>query len=340
MKKYLYLFGGIMISLIILEILLRLLGLFKTYSEINFNTYQSPYSADHASYLYLAKPNDTMTVNQVEFEYTYYSNPLGLYEDEDMEACDSLNKIIFLGDSFVFGVGAPQDSNLVAHLEKKLDIPIVNAGFPGSDPFFQSKLIDSIFGKRDCQQFIFMVNFSDLYDYVFRGGFERFKTNKKLEYRTEPKIEKFYKHSFLIRAIMHGILKYDFSLLPPSSASVLKKESVIAYNELFKQLNEKYNIIVVIQPYPRQFDENSEILSEVLNYSYLEQLHELLKQSGIPTINLNQGLSEHLNETNYLNYSWKLDGHFNAKGYSLLADIIANELTLNYPEFVNADTDE
>lgn len=139
---------------------------------------------------------------------------------------------------------------------------------------------------------------------------------------------------------MHGILKYDFSLLPPSSASVLKKESVIAYNELFKQLNEKYNIIVMIQPYPRQFDKNSEILSEVLNYGYLENLHGLLQQSGIPTINLNEGLSEQINEMNYLNYSWKLDGHFNAKGYCLLADIIANELTLNHPEFVNADTDE
>lgn len=340
MKKYLYLLWGVVAALIILETLLRVMGLFKTYSEINFNTYQSPYSADHASYLYLAEPNDTMTVRQVEFEYTYYTNNLGFYEAGDIETCDSLNKIVFLGDSFVFGVGAPQDSSVVAQLEKKLDIPIINAGFPGSDPFFQSKLIDSIFSKRNCHQFIFMVNFSDLYDYVFRGGFERFKVSKTLQYRRGPKFEKIYKVSFVARAIVHGILKYDYSLLPPSSASALKKESVIAYNELFKQMNEKYNIIVMIQPYPRQFDENSEILSEVLNYSYLEQLHELLKQSGIPTINLNEGLSEQINEMNYLNYSWKLDGHFNAKGYCLLADIIANELTLNHPEFVNADTDE
>jgi lysophospholipase L1-like esterase len=49
---------------------------------------------------------------------------------------------------------------------------------------------------------------------------------------------------------------------------------------------------------------------------------------------LDPKLKKLLNSDNYLDYSWKLDGHYNAKGYALLGEIIAEELTLNYPEFI------
>ena len=45
-----------------------------------------------------------------------------------------------------------------------------------------------------------------------------------------------------------------------------------------------------------------------------------------------------MNEENYLDYSWELDGHFNAKGDALLSQIIAQEIEKNYPNFiVNCD---
>lgn len=322
-------FIAMAIILLIVEVGLRLSGKLKTYSEKNFGIYKSAYDSKGIDHLFVWKKNDTITSKEQEFIYTYKTNSYGLIDKKNMDTCNYNNTTVFLGDSFVFGVGSPQDSSLPVLLSKKTGQSIINAGIPGSDPFFQQKLIENIFVPEGYTNYIFMVNFSDIYDYVVRGGQERFLENNRVGYRKAPWFEPVYQYSFLFRSLVHLVLKADYSLLSQEKLKKLKEESVIEYVSLFEKIARKKNILIVLQPYARQYAVNDKIMSEVLNYKYLDQLDEALKMKHIKTINLNSRLKKIITDKNYLEYSWELDGHFNSKGYELLSQLISEELKCN-----------
>lgn len=328
MKKLLYILFSLFIALAIVELLLRFSGKLQTYSEQNFNEYQSAYSAEGLDHLFVWPANDVVNPSQTEFDYTYYTNHWGLVFNQDLDTCNRENTYIFFGDSFVFGVGAPQDSSLPVLLGQKLNASIINAGIPGSDPFFQEKLVDSLFAPLGFRQYLFMVNFSDIYDFVIRGGKERFVANQTLKYRQAPWIETPYKYSYVVRAIVHGICRMDFSLLSPKELQILKIEAVTAYTNLFSSLAQKYSIQVVLMPYPRQFAKNNTSLDAVINYESILALGEALETNGVQVFDLNPSVSNVLNESNYTEYSWPIDGHYKAKGYDLLAQILANSVSI------------
>jgi len=179
-----------------------------------------------------------------------------------------------------------------------------------------------------------MVNFSDLYDYICRGGSERFLPNSEIQYREAPSIEPYYKSSFLIRGLTHLVLQRDFSLQSKKITQELKTQAIDDFVQLFNSLPKDIDFVILIQPYAAQYKKDDKINIEKLNYEYLDSLEAKLKANNIKTINLDPKLKKLLNSDNYLDYSWKLDGHYNAKGYALLGEIIAEELTLNYPEFI------
>ena len=325
-KIILYLIFSISFIILILEIGLRSTGKLKTYSEKNFGVYQSPYAVNSKGYFFKEKPLDTIYTFQKEFEYTYFLNDLGLNNKLHIKELDNKDSYLFLGDSFTFGVGAPQDSSLPALLSNFVNCNFINAGFSGSDPFYEKKLIDSIFAPQGFHNYIIMLNFSDLYDYIFRGGNERFLKNGTVVYSKAPSWEKIYQHSFIVRAYVHGILKMDFSLLTSKEMKNKKLKAVSAYAELFNEVNENHNLVVILQPYARQYSQGNQIINEVMQYNYLELLEKELINKEITTINLNKDLQQIINKNNYLDYSWKIDGHYNSNGYLLLAETLAKEL--------------
>lgn len=333
MKTFRSIFIYCLVILALVEIGLRLTGKLKTYSEKNFELYRSAYSTEGVKPLYLWSKNDSIRPRQVEFDFEYHTNAYGLVDDRPLHSCDKGNSLIYLGDSFVFGVGAPQDSSLPRLLENRLGTTIVNAGIPGSDPFFEKRLIDSIFAPLGFQHYLLMVNFSDIQEYLIRGGEERFSVQGEVNYRESPWIETPYQYSYIVRAIVHGILKYDFSLISPAESKKLRLEAVNAYSQLLSEIATKHELIVVLQPYPRQYTQSGTVLSQVLDYAFLEELNTQLQAKGVRSIDLNTQLQTVLHAENYLDYSWQLDGHYNSKGYALLSEILANELTLKYPEF-------
>lgn len=321
------------IILIIVEVGLRFSGRLQTYSEKSFGVYQSPYATNADSHFYMGTPFDTVQNNTKEFSYTYYQNDFGLNDKRNLDTANTHTTTIYLGDSFTGGAGTPQDSTIPVLLSNNSNCTFVNAGFIGSDPFFECKLIDSVFLPKGFKNYIVMINASDLYDYIFRGGEERFLPNGKLQYNKAPCIEKIHKHSYIVRAFLHGILKMDFTLLPPNKMKQKKEEAVNTYTQLFVHQNKKLdgNLLVIVQPYARQYAFSNKVLSEVMNFKYLQQLYENLQENNIKTINLDAPLSKVLNNENYLNYSWEIDGHYNSKGYLLLAQTIQKELDkLNY----------
>lgn len=319
---------SVVVVVLILEIGLRLSGRLKTYSEKSFGVYQSPYAINANSHIYKENPFDTINTTAVEFSYSYIMNDYGLNDKHNLDALNKETTYLYLGDSFTFGAGTPQDSSVPALLTKMNSCTFINAGFSGSDPFFEAKLIDSIFQPLGFSKYIIMVNVSDLYDYIFRGGNERFLPNGKLQFNKAPWWEKLHQHSYIIRAFAHGILKMDFSLLSPKETKKRKEKAINEYTKLFKNLNDNLqsNLIVIVQPYARQYANSNQVLNEVMNFNYLLDLNKSLKFNNIKTINLNDSLSKTINESNYIDYSWEIDGHYNSKGYLLLSQIITSEL--------------
>jgi hypothetical protein len=336
MSKVIYFLLTFFLLLLFLELALRFSGKLRTYPENNFGTYQSAYKDDKEIHLRTWNKNDKINSIQTEFKFKYVTNNYGFLNFHNYKTTNRDSSIVFLGDSFVFGVGASQDSSVCFYLEKKFAFNFINAGIPGSDPFYEKVILDSIFHPLGYKKYLFMVNFSDLYDYICRGGSERFLPNSEIHYREAPSIEPYYKSSFLIRGLTHLVLQRDFSLQSKKITQELKTQAIDDFVQLFNSLPKDIDFVILIQPYAAQYKKDDKINIEKLNYEYLDSLEAKLKANNIKTINLDPKLKKLLNSDNYLDYSWKLDGHYNAKGYALLGEIIAEELTLNYPEFINA----
>jgi lysophospholipase L1-like esterase len=332
-----FLFSGILI-VVTSEIGLRFFAKLRTYSEQNFGIYQNPYNTDNDKYYYLWNPCTVFTNAQPEFSYDYYINSIGLADKREFNEIETDNTIIFLGDSFTFGVGSPQDSSAPKLLENNLmmnaiDFNVVNAGVAGSDPFYQNKIIDDIFIPAGFKHYILAINISDLYDFIFRGGNERFnELEKNINPQKAPWYEPIYKNSLVFRGVVHFVFKIDYSLLTRKKTISEKHNAVKKYVELLSKLNDKIKsiggtLIVVLHPYPTQFSKlKVKNNNEVLNYKYLNNIHQLLLERNVNSYNLEPNFLKVLSHENYSEYSWEIDGHFNSKGYQLYADILFEEL--------------
>lgn len=326
----------ILITLFLCEITVRISGIYKSYSEKNFGKFESYYGKTMPQYYHVHNPNQLLQNNQAEFSFEKKTNSFGLINKEIEKNKDGV-RYLLLGDSFVEGVGAPQGSSMPALLQHKISInsnrnaEVINAGIVGSDVFFQYYLFKDKLLQLKPDVVILNFNYSDFSDYIFRGGFSRFKNNGTVKFNNAPEIEKYYKHSHLLRAVLHFIFKYDFTLLPKKE---LSKQYKLANNEIFNvielinKLCKENNIqfIVTVQPYPFSY------IKHIPHYEYVDSIVDKLQQSNIKYVNTYEAFNKILNKENCLNYSWKHDGHFNAKGYLLFAEIVYDEIHKKYPE--------
>ncbi len=326
------------ISLIIFlaEIAIRITGIYATYSEKNLNRFESYYGKKLTSY-YFSHPSNKKIINhQAEFNYTKYSNSIGLINKEIQTKQPETKRIIILGDSFTEGIGVPQDSSMpvllnnILNQKKPNKFEVINAGIVGSDAFFEYYLLKDklIFLQPDLV--ILNFNYSDFTDYIFRGGFERFKEDGTVKFNDAPALEKFYKYSHLLRAFVHFVLKYDFTLVQKNQLLQQYKKAtheilgaIERIDSLCKQNQTAF--IVTLQPYPFSYGK------EVPGYEYVDTLYSRLPQTSIKHINTYPAFNKVLTKSNYLNYSWEKDGHFNSKGYLLFAEIIFTKIDKKYP---------
>jgi len=219
------------ILILTVELGLRWTGIYEMYSEKNFNRYDIAYNQTWPVN-YFNQRTDSIHYNQREFDYQCSCNALGFREDLNP---DSMNQedylILFLGDSFTEGVGASCDKEMPAVFEK-ISPPFVysyNAGVVGSDPFFSLRWYDHYLKEISADEIILVINYSDISDYIFRGGEERFdEENNEAHFRKAPKISLIYQHSHLMRFILHFILRYDFTLLGSQALETATEEALNA----------------------------------------------------------------------------------------------------------------
>lgn len=332
----------------IVEIYLRVDGGLDTYAEKTGNSYRSYYNQEPKSIYWSHPINTVYTIDQGDFTYDYDTNEIGLRERRNAisDPDTSVFRILTLGDSFTEGFGAPPDSawpRVLESSEIKIDltngrkIQVYNAGMAGSDPFFNFVMLrDKLLGFKP-DLVIQTVNTSDLTDYLFRGGMERFK-NGKTVFRKGPWWEVLYRFSYTFRLVSHSVFNYDFMLIDNSARLQLYDKAISDYLSLFSEqfaemaADHDFSIAYVIQPMP------SDLRFVGDEYKRLIKLDSLLKEQGLQSFEILKPMKARIGQDTTFHYSWEVDGHYNSKGYWEMGKIIADSVEQLIPTPSEADS--
>ena len=220
---------------------------------------------------------------------------------------------------------------------------ILNAGVPGSDVFFMSTLIEHCLIEEEYHKFILAINTSDLYDYAWFGGRERFREDGTTVSKIRPEYMKIYKRSHLARAVMHVILRYDHSFYSRQDMELIKEEAIRDFTAEIIRLDAVVKraggeMMVFFYPYPRQYSKRSS--SFIYDYAFLQSIQAQLRDQAVSAYDLEADFAAELTPKNYLDYSWNLDKHFNRAGYALFADIVYNYISRTNAAFFNLEKQE
>lgn len=320
MQYFLLLVLLLIAGLFLLEILLRITGFYNTYFEKNFGYYLSYYNEDSIrGQVWVRDPNKTLKLSQEEFNYTRTTNELGLSYTEKTDSSKPL--AIALGDSFTEGIGAPQDSTWSQLLETQLhstncSIQIYNAGVAGSDIFFMQKLYEEKLHLLNPDLLLLCINYSDISEYIFRGGKERFKEDGNTYFPDGPEWEVYYRNSHVVRFIAHFFLDYDFTLHKESQIYEMLPVMFEAFAQEIRWLKKHTNkLVLIIQPYPYFLDKDIPY-----HYAFEELIVHL--PPDIEYINLYPVIEEFYVHNESTEFYWPKDGHFNSKGYLKMSQMI------------------
>lgn len=332
-----YIFQIIVIFLL-LEAILHLIGFMDTYSEKIGNGYNSYYGQKIDSWYHSWTPNTLIDYKQPEFHYKNQYNNLGFRDINWVsEKEDSKNRLIILGDSFTEGDGAVRDSAFPSHLVNILNNDhkqweVYNGGVCGNDPVYNYKFFSTlIMPKYEYDNIMFLINSSDLDDYVYRGGLERFLPDSTSIYKKGPWIEKIYKYSRLSRVIFH-ILGYNNLLLKNDEYEKLKQSSIDTFAKLYElmyrdNIELKKKMLVVIHIIP------SELSIKDCSSLTVSKLALELDSKKVPYIYICDAMKKAYKDLPYEFHSWPINGHFNGKGYKIFSDVIYQETIKKYPDF-------
>lgn len=318
---------SIIITLLIAEVVLRLIGYNATYFEIRESYYKSIYESNAIRGFHTHKENSTHYLQAKEYSFERKTNSLGL-TDIELKLDTTKHLIIALGDSFTEGDGTHSDSTWLKFLERNYNsienhnYKFFNAGVCGSDPFYEYRLLkDKLI---EYQPKIVIVGYGyDLNDIIIRGGMERFENydialNKHWW-------EGVYKNSFTFRLVIRNILGYNDLLLTEDEYNNEKERALKQLKEsidLFSKLSEEKGFELLIVFYPQK-----EELAQGSFYSN-DILIEYCQDININNLNL---LNFYQNDLNIQiedieNYYWKIDGHHNAQGYEIFAEGVFSKL--------------
>jgi hypothetical protein len=301
-----------------------------TDSEKLYGKYISPYKVTTNDNLMLLSKNDTIYNQNVEFDFSYISNDIGLIDNHQINDYDSDSTFAIIGDSFVAGIGAPQDSSMPRLLEYKLNenkfsYKIINAGVPASHPYYESNLARYLCENYTVKNIILCINISDYYDYITNSLLYK---NEQNQSAFEKSFEFIYSRSHLTRLITHGILKRDFTLKSTVKIISEKENAVKDFCEIICKLNDeisqkKGKLLVIFHPYPKNFIKNkSNLQNEIFNYEYHLKLINKLKKRSINYIDLYRCMERIFNQNSIENYYWSMDGHFNSNGYDIYSSCL------------------
>jgi hypothetical protein len=326
------------VALSLAEGLLRLSGKYSTYMEKRSGNYWSPYGYNHDNVLWNRDAFQEYKLTSQEFSYPRKANSLGFVDKEFTTTKDSNEvKILCLGDSFTEGDGGPMDSCYPRQMERILQtrypskkITVMNAGICGSDPIFGFKIYDSLMYKFHPNIVIQSIASQDFYeDIAFRGGFERFTTDGKLQFTKNFKYERLFQFSFLSRIYFVGIKGLNLFFIN----SDIINEKLPFFQEQACQIAKRWEnktktdpikLLFVIRP--SDFDVKHRKYDPMFN-SILARLKECTHKAVL--IDLNSFYIDSVQmDREVSKYFWPKDGHHTSLGYHEMARGTANALDI------------
>lgn len=167
-RKILLIFGGLLLSFLTVESLTRIL---------------IPQSVDPPRFAYNKKLGYIPTPNQRgrnilfgTYDYSYTHNTQGLRSNKEYSYEKTTPRVLFLGDSFTYGVGVNDDEtfpNLVQNYSKN-KIETINAGNPGKGTDYALKFFQ-VMGNQLKPDIVAVIFFHN--DFVDNGREEYFSVN-------------------------------------------------------------------------------------------------------------------------------------------------------------------
>lgn len=331
-------FWGLFLAMTLLsaELFLRLTGSMKTYTEKTGGYYYSYYGQVYPTWYLTRKPNTVLEVKQTEFSNSFPINSIGLKEKEIPSfANDSTKRLFVLGDSFVEGDGVDYYHSMPRYLEHLLDsskmgFEVYSAGISGSDPFYCYTLLRDKLLPLHPTHVLFCFNNSDINDFIYRGGMERFYADGTTHNRPGPFLERMYAYSHLVRFVVRqmGYNELFMSKAQETKADSMAVAAIYQCLKQAKQLCDAHNIkfAAVLQPLPNTIANNYE-------NDPIAPIATQYPADSINLINLYPSFASVLNQENYRNFSWEINGHYNEKGYQVFANQLYKDLNTYHPEF-------
>ncbi|MCO5247756.1 MAG: SGNH/GDSL hydrolase family protein [Chitinophagales bacterium] len=283
-------------------------------------------------YYHINRPEDFLENINQEFVFKRKQNSLGLSDKEWVkEKPEGTYRIICLGDSFTEGDGVDYEYSYVQALQKNLNkkyknIEVLNAGKRGSDPFFNFKLLEDKLIEYQPDMVIQSFTANDYYfDFVLRGGMERFGEDSTLIAKRSYWWEPIYASSYIARILIQTLGGYDKYLIKTKEYDKIvedMKPKTAALFRQYKQFSEKnhFDLIVFTIPFNSVFGGDDE------NEKFHQELSKEFSKFDLTFYNLEPCYDDYVKNHHaiYQDYYWKKDGHHNAKGYEMMAECIDN----------------
>lgn len=332
--RYLVIIG--LVTFVLTEITLRLLGWYSTFSEKNGNGYTSGFQVMSNGWYNQWSANDSFYLPGSEHHYLYRTNHFGLREREvPLQKPDSVLRILVTGDSFVEGMGAPYDSTWPRILESLLRdahqrVEVMVGASSGDDIFTSYIAYLHRYSTYKPDIVIAATNYSDIFDYYFRGGLERFKADGTMHYRPRPVWDYAFQYLHLVRAFM--VLKqYPFTGVPINETEY--PEYLSSIEPVFLSLLRSYRDTVqargarfvwLSHAGASEILFDNELNSHTRNFFF--DLTGKLEHENTHCIFIYDAQVQHFKNVPLLQYSYNADRHFNSNGYAYMASLVADSL--------------
>ena len=343
-SKWKYRLFIVVFTLLSFEILLRVFKINQVWSESVGHGYQSGYNQSLPNWFYSWGPNKEFDLDQKDFIAHYKTNQFGIREREVFYTDSDAKKILCLGDSYTEGVGAPYDSSYPKLLQSSLNntgfnTQVYNAGIAGSDPFYAYQLFKEKLFVANPRYVFITFNSSDLTDFVYRGGLERFKPDGTVQCRTGPWYEPLYHYSYLFRLIINDILKKatrNLFLSRNEFETISCPQAVTQAASVFDSLNRlghrnNFELMVILQPICDEMvfscHEND------FTRSMFKALQDSLNLRGIKNLDMWKALDGKITIVNKDIISYPNDKHFTPNGYLLFTNTLLSAIDEKYPGY-------
>lgn len=329
-KKLLF---SILFFLFLLEIGLRVLGIYNSYGESTNGIYQSYYGKTRPSWYFTWQPNLDFIYKQKEFSYRLRTNSLGIREVEfQKEKSKNDFRIIVLGDSFTEGDGVAYEYSYPRMLEQKMKekctdssktYTLWNAGVCGSDVLYSYVLLRDKLVEYNPDFVIININNSDLNDFIFRGGMERFLPDGTTVNKKGPWYNKLFMLSHTLRMVIKlSNPHFDINMMMDNDKlQAVKKEAIVEIINAINQitllcLEKNIKFTFVFHPFPFELNGPNGEIQEVIDYL----------PPYTPVINILDPMREATKSYQYEEIAWPINLHYNQKGYEIMGEVVFEAL--------------